>query len=310
MIKYFILYTQLLFLVSCDYREEEQQTVSNENVIHIAKNDLGCSYTGAVDVDKVYLFKSNDEVENVVRQIMSRTGLADNFIVKASDVDNACALIKNNQRYILYNQFFMKNVIEKTNSEKAALSILAHEIGHHLNGHTFLNINDEIRIQLELEADRFSGFIMAKFGASLEESLKAIQLFGNNSETSTHPAKKTRIAAITNGFLEASTDQPITPKEDFQDIGSDYIINISRPPLALRNRSLSPNEIRIANSGTPEARKINLATIIADLPNGTPIELLSQVNNTFYIRTYLNNREFVGYIVKKHSGNPTILKFK
>jgi len=310
MFKYFILYTPLLFLVSCNYREEKQQIVTNENVIAIAKNDFGCSYTGAVNVDKVYLFKSNDEVEKKIGQIMSHTGLEDNFIVKASDVDNACALIKNNQRYILYNQFFMKNVIEKTNSEKAALSILAHEIGHHLNGHTFLNISDEIRIQLELEADRFSGFIMAKFGASLEESLKAIQLFGNNSETSTHPAKKTRIAAITNGFLEASTDQPISPEEDLQKIDSGDIIDISRPPLAMRNRSLSPDEIRIANSGTTEARKINRATIIADLPNGTPIKLLSQVNNTFYIRTYLNNREFVGYIVKKHSGNPTILKVK
>ncbi len=100
----------------------------SRNRIDINEHDFGCSYSGALVLEKIYLFKSNDDVEANISQIMSHTGLADNFTVKAADVDNACALIKGNKRYILYNQLFIQNVASETKSKFGALSILAHEI--------------------------------------------------------------------------------------------------------------------------------------------------------------------------------------
>jgi hypothetical protein len=298
------------FLFSCSNEERtEEKTTSSIERLDVTIDDFGCTYSGDLDMNKIYLFQSNDDAEVAIDDIMKLTGLSNNFIVKAADVDNACALIKNNERYIFYNQHFMHNVLKKTNTKFGALSILAHEIGHHLNGHTFLNLKDDVRIQLELEADRFSGFVLAKNGATLEEALKAIQIYGSVRESSTHPSKKTRIAAITNGFKEGK-NSGVEPAHETVSLLSDfkYVIQLAKPPLAMRNKSLSPEEIKLANSGTELSKKLNKETIIADLPNGTPVELLSQVNNTYYIRAYLSNKEITGYIVKKFQGVSTIKK--
>jgi len=103
---------------------------------------------------------------------MKYTGLLSNFIIKTADVPNAKASISGSTRYVLYNQLFMKRVKQQTNTDWAAISILAHEIGHHLSGHT---LDDQgTRPNKELEADRFSGFVLAKMSATLEEAIITI----------------------------------------------------------------------------------------------------------------------------------------
>lgn len=128
---------------------------------------------------------------------MSETGLPANFRLFASDVDNTAAAIYNSERYVLYNQRFMEDVKSRTKTKFGSLSILAHEIGHHLAGHTLLE--PDPRPNLELEADKFSGFILAKLGATLNESCAAMEIYGGEVASKTHPAKRTRIAAIVNG---------------------------------------------------------------------------------------------------------------
>lgn len=302
-----------LLLFSCDQSQEKN---SNEN--HPVKKgsinsyilDLkkGCNYNGELQQSKIFSFNSDSEAESAIMEIMRKTGLSNNFIIKAADVDNACAIIIDNERYIFYSQGFMQDVFKKTNSRYGALSILAHEIGHHLNAHTFSEQDDNIRVQLELEADRFSGFILAKLGASLEEANLAMKLYGNERESKTHPSKKTRIAAITNGYLEGKEhlEEKVSEQQTTVNSNTKYSIQVAVPPLAMRNRSLTPQEIREANSGSSKGESLNKETIIADLPNGTPVEILSMVNNTFYIRAWLNNKEITGYVVKKFRGVSTI----
>lgn len=89
---------------------------------------------------------------------MRVTGISGNrFEIKAADVSNAQARIVGDKRLILYNQEFMARVKRTTNTDWAAVSILAHEIGHHLEGHTLGK--DGSRPADELEADRFSGHV-------------------------------------------------------------------------------------------------------------------------------------------------------
>ena len=82
------------------------------------------------------------------------------------------------------------------------MSILAHEIGHHLSGHTITkkgsNPNDE------LEADKYSGFVLYKLGASLSDATYAIRELGSENGSSTHPPKSERIRAISQGWNEAN----------------------------------------------------------------------------------------------------------
>jgi tetratricopeptide (TPR) repeat protein len=80
----------------------------------------------------------------------------------------------------------------------ASVSIFAHEIGHHLCGHTLDVLGS--RPDKELEADRFSGFVMYKLGATLEQAQAAMVALGNPSYVSTHPPLVNRLAAIRNGW--------------------------------------------------------------------------------------------------------------
>jgi hypothetical protein len=104
-----------------------------------------------------------------------------------------------------------------------SISILAHEIGHHLSGHTLKTGTNHF--QKELEADKFSGFVLYKMGASLEQAIAAITLFGDLIDTRTHPNKTKRIEAIKAGWNEASGFRysgavPPPPSDGLQEVYS------------------------------------------------------------------------------------------
>ena len=166
-----------------------------QELLHL---DNGCIYSGESFKTDIYSFDSDAEAEGALKRVMKFTGLPANFVIKAADVPNAQASISGTTRLILYNQLFMMKVKQATNTDWAAISILAHEIGHHLAGHTLDGLGS--RPSKELEADRFSGFILAKMGATLEQSLVAIESIASDEGSVTHPPRSARIAAITNGW--------------------------------------------------------------------------------------------------------------
>lgn len=91
---------------------------------------------------------------------MDGSGLIGNFEIRVTGVPNAATITEGSQRYILYNQNFIREISTVAESEWAATSILAHEVGHHLNGHTLDGRGS--RPTIELEADYFSGYIFAE----------------------------------------------------------------------------------------------------------------------------------------------------
>lgn len=95
---------------------------------------------------------SDNEAASILKLITEASGLALNFKILASDIPNAAAAIIHNQRYILYNQTFIYNINQRVNYW-ASISILAHEVGHHLNSHSL--VPGGSRPSLELEADKF-----------------------------------------------------------------------------------------------------------------------------------------------------------
>ncbi len=291
-------------LAACS--DSGEKKISLQNSIPLNQNN-SCNYTGTLPLSQAHSFKS--DAEAALQRVMKQTGLPTNFLLIASDVDNAAAVLHENKRYILYNQRFMENVKRQTKSEFGALSILAHEVGHHLSGHTLLE--SDARPELELEADRFSGFVLAKMGASLDEACIAMETYGGESLSSTHPAKRTRLAAITNGWKEGQMNTaPVqasavihTPTES-----NSYVVDVvgSAKYITLRNRSLSPEEYRLSNSGTPQAAQLNRETILKNLPNGTQVTVLSNVGNTYYVRASTPDGDLLGYIVKSFAQKPTI----
>jgi len=138
----------------------------------------------------------------MLAQIMEVVGLSANFELKEAKVDNVEASISKRKRYILYNPDFIKWINDMTHDKWAAMVLLAHEVGHHLNGHTIRKGGSTPR--LELEADEFAGFVLYKLGASLEQSQEVMKYIAKNKPSPTHPSRASRMLAIENGWNKAS----------------------------------------------------------------------------------------------------------
>lgn len=160
----------------------------------------GCSYDDAQPESDVYLFDASDEANRIVLEIVDALGLQKNFILKSANVPNALATTNGGQRYILYSTTFLEKFKADANTRWAAYSVLAHEIGHHLNGHDFSETDSRKRKLLEMEADQFSGSVLRMLGATLSESQAGIETFGLQGESGTHPSKTARREAIAGGW--------------------------------------------------------------------------------------------------------------
>jgi hypothetical protein len=172
-----------------------------------------CSYDGsAITVSASSLGgASSSDGAAVVKAIMRFTGLPQNFKVIEGPVPNAAALILRGpeglpERVIAYNVGFMEQVRQATeNNDWASISIMAHEIGHHLSGHTLMPGGSQPPI--ELEADKFSGFVLQKMGARLEDAKKAISTLVPEGDGPTHPGRGKRLVAISEGWTESCEQQ-------------------------------------------------------------------------------------------------------
>lgn len=163
-----------------------------------------CNFHGGLVPDKpIYGFASDREAEESVKRILSYSGLEPNFKITAANVPNAAAVLDpaGETRLILYNQDFMERIKGSTRTDWAAISILAHEIGHHLQGHTLKPGGS--RPPSELEADKYSGFVVGMLGGTLDDAQAVMRMIASDEGSATHPAKDARLAAITNGWKQA-----------------------------------------------------------------------------------------------------------
>ncbi|PRY07371.1 hypothetical protein CLV24_12320 [Pontibacter ummariensis] len=144
---------------------------------------------------------ATDGARDIVQEIINVVGLKPRFELRAADIDNAVAVIYNGKRYILYSERFLSEINNAVHTDWAGVSILAHEIGHHLNGHTLSRSGSNPAD--ELEADEFSGFVLRKMGASMAEAQAAIDLLSEDHTSRTHPGRSYRLAAISKGWHSA-----------------------------------------------------------------------------------------------------------
>ena len=163
---------------------------------------FACSYYGEQIAGDIKLTAPDASASEVIRQIMQVVGLKPNFEIRAANVPNAAAVVLEGKRYILYNRRFMNAINTVSGTDWAAISILAHEIGHHLNGHTIDGQGS--RPEIELEADEFSGFVLSKMGATLADAQAAMNAAASLKASHTHPARRDRLIAIAGGWNNAT----------------------------------------------------------------------------------------------------------
>lgn len=214
------IYLILIGLVSCNQAGKQEVTLTSEAGRALRQ---GCNYSGTLeDSDELCNFyrgnnfATYENAELALEKILAVTGMSKRFVLQeCGDISNCVATSYKGVRYILYDREFMDAIASNTTSW-SNLAILAHEIGHHVNGHSLDLVVyateaaepptlSESR-QMEIEADEYSGFIMKQLGASLSEAQEAITLLADddNDSYSTHPSLSKRLKAIEKGYNRAS----------------------------------------------------------------------------------------------------------
>jgi hypothetical protein len=147
---------------------------------------------------------SLSDAEKLVADIMKQIGLKSDFRIRSAKVPNVQADIRRGKRFIEFNPDYVNNLLRTTKDEWVLVFIMAHEIGHHLNGHTV--IRGKRSSLIELEADKFAGFVLFKMGASLEQSKLALSYIAKPSASSTHPGRGARLLSLAEGWKEAQAE--------------------------------------------------------------------------------------------------------
>ena len=143
------------------------------------------------------------EASSYINTMLSSINWQENFQVREQNgINNAYATIIRNQRYIVYDNRFLENLDSYAGTKWASISVLAHEMGHHYYNHMLSSTGSNP--PNELEADFFSGYVMEKLGASLQEAEAAMSKIASPQASSTHPAKADRLNAIAKGWNSAS----------------------------------------------------------------------------------------------------------
>ncbi len=192
-VKFTVLFV-LAILVSFVLEAQEPLKINANN---------SCSYAGALSNKVVFTYPSRKKMDGIISEITGVLALDDvNFELRIGGVKNAIAFVEGEKRIILYSENYLTRLLNKTQTDWAAYGVLAHEVGHHLNNHTLSTHskkNGISRLQQELSADKFSGMILGRLGATLEEAQAAIKSTNINA-SKTHPSRADRLEAVTLGW--------------------------------------------------------------------------------------------------------------
>lgn len=128
-----------------------------------------------------------------------------------SDVHSAMAALYRGKRIIMYNPQFIAMLADSQESKRHIVSaVIAHELGHHTNGHT-IEAKGDAWLQ-EYQADYFSGFALGRMGLSLDEAQSALTSWAAMTAKAAgnreHPPTTERLAQVARGWKEGRGKAP------------------------------------------------------------------------------------------------------
>jgi hypothetical protein len=150
----------------------------------------------------------------VLGRLAEACGFEEHVRLGRGPVAYAQAMVIDDKATILYNPRSLDSLERETGTPWSAVSVLAHELGHHYYGHAHLGMRDANGDDIprnELDADYFSGYALARVGARLHDA-QAAQRTLNTEETLYHPSSVRRLHAIRAGWLDGAAGIPLSPE--------------------------------------------------------------------------------------------------
>lgn len=186
------------------------QLPATRDVVSRVKVQSGCDYESPLENSDVDLAPADPEILRMVEKIVAVTGLRQNFTVGASQATHYAAafLAPDGKRVIIYNPAFVKSLEGNSKREVVLLDILAHELGHHLQGHTTLSGGSQP--DREIEADDFAGFALCALGYDGDDRTYALRMIVPGLGSKTHPCLAARLGAVLGGGLRWTIQAPDT----------------------------------------------------------------------------------------------------
>ena len=164
-----------------------------------------CLTFAGESLPELYEFEASRKVLQTVDEIVQASGLiSERFDVRAANVGSAAAVICGDDRKLFYSANYFAGL---ESSGWAMRSILAHEVAHHLNGHT-LKSNSEDREKMELEADYFAGYLVCRLGGTLQDAQKAYRRESGPG----YPPLSARLERVAIGWTRALEDDLCPPE--------------------------------------------------------------------------------------------------
>ncbi|MGI4863289.1 MAG: hypothetical protein ACRYFZ_05150 [Janthinobacterium lividum] len=225
------------------------------------------------------------QAAGIIREITEAVGLQPRFELRATSVvPNAAAVVYDGKRYLLYNPKFLAAVNRAGHTDWGGISILAHEMGHHLNGHTLRGGGSQP--QDELEADEFSGFVLRRLGASLAQAQAAMATTPDDEGSATHPGRGPRLAAISQGWNRANTQLAAVARSG--------AVQPSAQPIALAPHPAPQVQAAADDGEEAEAPRAAAALARGASTTSAPVRLVGQLTFRdnpevpFYLTSALN----------------------
>ena len=224
-------------------------------------------------------FASIYEAKDIVLRMLNNIQWQENFNLREQNgIRNAYATISGGKRFIVYDNSFLEDIDEYSRTKFASISIMAHEMGHHYYDHVVSQRGSNI--PSEIEADAFSGYMMQKLGATLQQSQAAMNAIGTPRASATHPAKNDRLVAITRGWNSALAN--------------------AAPTTANTGSSTGPG------NGNPAPTTSNVPTTPENDPSWIALYIQSNKDETVQLSD--DGRTFQPAVIK--AGQPFVFKFE
>ncbi len=176
-----------------------------------------CAFTGIPDIIHTIMIEPSDQyvldyLNQASEQIHDMFRLHPNYRIALDQIPMAkgMAFSQGGQRYVILDRNEFARLLFDGSAAWAARAILAHEIGHLLQGHTLASAPS---LRLEIEADEFAGGVLYMLGARLFEAQSAVRLYSGEATSANHPPTADRLLAVRRGWRAARAREELPQRK-------------------------------------------------------------------------------------------------
>jgi len=156
--------------------------------------------------ESLYTFPPDKRSLNLFNELLAKSGKQLRVKIRAANVPQVGAAEHGNERLLLYNQFVLEQFEKEDTKNWQVLAVIAHQIGHHANNHAFV-LEDRMRTEIEIEADRFAGYLLFRLGAAISDIEALHKFLDSQHQNPRFPLPRVRLDAFIEGWHDGKAEQ-------------------------------------------------------------------------------------------------------